>query len=48
MFTGRELDLIADIPFHVTAPIDSLLPSHNPIGLSDEPEIDLASLSIET
>jgi hypothetical protein len=47
-FTGREFEVISDIPFHLTTPIDSLLPSNDAIGLSDETEIDLASLSIET
>jgi hypothetical protein len=47
-FTGREFDVIGDVPFHVAAPIDSLLPSNDTIGLSDGPEIDLASFSIET
>jgi hypothetical protein len=42
-FTAREFD----VPFHVVAPIDSLLPNNDTIGLSDGPEIDLASFSIE-
>jgi hypothetical protein len=42
-FTAREFD----VPFHMAAPIGSLLPSNDTIGLSDGPEIDLASFSIE-
>jgi hypothetical protein len=42
-FTAQEFD----IPFHAAAPIDSLLPNNDTIGLSGGPEIDLASFSIE-
>jgi hypothetical protein len=42
-FTAREFD----VSFHVAAPIDSILPSNDTIRLSDGPEIDLASFSIE-